>query len=100
MKNWWYEAHRNQLSRITLSIPVKMVDVLVVAGIFTAVGVFSIVYYKLFDFCVRKRLEAIRIPEEQIMQERYEIQKRRLTNQARNAEYVCIERTWRKNKIK
>lgn len=69
-----------------------MVEVLVVAVIFTAVGIFSIGYYKLFDFYVKKRLEAIKMPEEEILQQRYEIQKRRLTSQAKTAGLARIER--------
>jgi len=69
-----------------------MVDVLVVAAILLSVGIFSVAYYKLFDYCVKKRLEAIKIPDEELIQQRYELQKKRLNNQAESVELLAIER--------
>lgn len=69
-----------------------MVEILVLAAIIVAVGIFSIAYYKLFDYCVKRRLEAIKIPEEEVIQRRYEIQKRRLNSQAESVELLAIER--------
>lgn len=54
--------------------------------------IFSVLYYKFFKYCIRTRLDTIKIPEEEMLKLRYEAHKRRLYKQAKDVEMVYIER--------
>jgi peptidoglycan/LPS O-acetylase OafA/YrhL len=69
-----------------------MVGTLGIIVTLIVVVIFSVAYYRFFKYCIRTRLEAIKISEDQIIQLRYESQMRRLDKQAKDVELVYIER--------